>query len=418
MLAGFNQLRNRFNSDESGSVLVLFSGAMFLLLISAGAAIDAARVFQTRTQLAQAIDSAALAAGRSLLDGRLSDDDVRKRAIDYLQANITHETRSRLFGTLDTLNIAIDRATGRVSITANVIVPMTVMKIAGVNEWIVPVKSETRFEQKDIELSLALDLTGSMRRNNRIEALKDATNNLVDILLPAAGTPNQVRIALAPYSSGVNAGGLSKIVTGNRDSGVCTFEREGNGSDLISEAAPQNGHYLLEASHSSMARQTTCPTANPIVPLTTDRRELKDAIGRFRASGYTAGHLGIQWAWFMVSDAWTSIFTGNSTPVAYGEQDTIKAVIVMTDGQFNTVRGDSRKPDLSADIARDMCNAMRDKDIWVFSVGFELNNDDARQVLRDCAGRNDRFFLADDSEALKASFKSIANQLNNLRLSQ
>ena len=44
-------------------------------------------------------------------------------------------------------------------------------------------------EQHDIELAMALDVTGSMS-GSKIADLRTAATDLVDILLPAGGTPN------------------------------------------------------------------------------------------------------------------------------------------------------------------------------------------------------------------------------------
>ena len=56
----------------------------------------------------------------------------------------------------------------------------------------------------DVELALMLDTTGSMADSagggkTKIQALKDAANNLIDILIPDSGTPH-AKIGLAPFA--------------------------------------------------------------------------------------------------------------------------------------------------------------------------------------------------------------------------
>jgi hypothetical protein len=91
---------------------------------------------------------------------------------------------------------------------------MTLTRLAGVNDFVFPVVASASYQQQGIEMSMALDVTGSMCSAVKLDALKTAAQDLFDILLPDGGTPNKVRIALAPYSSGVNAGVYARTVTG------------------------------------------------------------------------------------------------------------------------------------------------------------------------------------------------------------
>src|SRR5690606_36013160 len=52
-------------------------------------------------------------------------------------------------------------------------------------------------------------------------------------------------------------------------------------------------------------RVTFCPKAE-LVPLTAEKQKLLDAIGDFKASGYTAGAIAAQWGYYMLSPKWRS----------------------------------------------------------------------------------------------------------------
>ena len=106
-----------------------------------------------------------------------------------------------------------------------------------------------------------------------------------------------------------------------------------------------------------------CPTA-ALMPLSDDRDALVAAVNSFKAQGWTAGHLGIQWAWNVVSDQWGGTFNGNNAPDAYNlvKQDKlIKAVVLMTDGSFNTAyHGDkANNGNWSKSQAIKLCDAMK-----------------------------------------------------------
>lgn len=412
-----------FRSDERGGIGILFGISTMVITMLAGIAIDFSRVNHERTRVAASLDAAALAAGKALLDGRLSDGDVEKIARGFFNQNMAVAAR---FGTVKDLSVNVDRANSGVTVSANVEVPMTITRIAGFEKFEFPVSASTSFEQNDIELSLALDVTGSMAPAGKMDALKSASSDLFDILLPDGGTPNKVRIALAPYSSGVNAGTYSTAATGGLAPRDCTFERDN--SNQANEFAPTPGNYLKMAGSPGIPSNAQCPTSALIVPLTDDKSMLRNSVQSYTPGGSTAGHLGTQWAWYMISPEWKTIFTGNAMPVDYSDKKTKKAMILMTDGLFNTFGGRS-EGDASAAAAKsqklavDMCKAMRDKGVLVYTVGFKLDEiynvtqrQKATQTLLDCAGSSRNFFDAANGDDLREAFKAIAEQINHLRL--
>ena len=49
------------------------------------------------------------------------------------------------------------------------------------------------------------------------------------------------------------------------------------------------------------------------------------------------GEIGIAGGWYNLSPNWSSLFTGNAAPAAYGAAHTIKALVLMTDGEYNSI---------------------------------------------------------------------------------
>jgi len=225
-----------FRTDERGGVATIFGLMAIGLTMFAGVAIDYSWVNHERSRVAAALDSASLAAGKALFDGSLNDADVQRRAQAFFDQSMKVAER---FGTINSLDVQIDRANSGVTITVSV--PMTLTRLAGVNDFVFPVVASTSYEQQDIDLSMALDVTGSMGSAGKLDALKAAAQDLFDILLPDGGKLHKVRIALAPYSSGVNAGVYARTVTGMASPPRnCTFERPG--PDWADESAPAPGN--------------------------------------------------------------------------------------------------------------------------------------------------------------------------------
>jgi len=412
-----------FRADRRGGIAILFAVVLMAITLVVGMAVDYARLTHTRTRLAQAADAAALAAGRALLDGRLSDADVKKLADHYFRANLSE---GGSFVETPTPIIKINRISGEVTVEAASDVPMTLTRIAGFSTVKVPVLAATLFDDRDIELALALDVTISMQGQGKIGALKTATKNLLDMLLPDQGTGNKVRVGLAPYSSGVNAGPYAEAATGEKRAN-CTFEREGN--NPAGDQAPGRNNYLKTAGDPGVERNADCPNAE-VVALSSDKRMLKRAVDRYSIHGSTAGHLGAMWASYLLSPSWSGVFGGQSAPVAYNDRKTVKAMVLMSDGLFNTIGGHnygdtSRQARESQDLAVEICDRMRAKSIQVYAVGFMLEEisprsarSAAEKTLRDCAGSSDRYFDAADGEQLGVAFSRIANHINNLRLTR
>ncbi|MDX2259559.1 MAG: pilus assembly protein [Hyphomicrobiaceae bacterium] len=413
---------HRFAGNRDGGVAVLFGLMVVALLTTMGVAVDFSRILHTKARLVAAADAASLAAGRALLDGRLSDADIIALAQSYFTENVGATGPD--FGTVAIPTVGINRTTGEVRIDVAATVPMTLMQLAGFDQVAVPVASSTKFEEQDVELSLALDVTGSMDAPGKMDALKDATKDLIDIMLPDGGTTNDVRVALAPYSSGVNAGSYVRAATG-QSTHTCTFEREG--ADQTSDAAPAMGNYLKVRGDAGIWSSATCPTAT-VTPLSDDKAALKSAVDGYRPTGSTAGHLGAQWASYLISPNWSGVFGAASAPAPFYDDKTVKAVVLMSDGLFNTVGGrnygdNSTQARQSQAMAVAVCDALRAKSVMVFTVGFRLddiasatNRNAAAATLADCAGSSERYFDARDAAELRAAFQQIANQLNNLRL--
>lgn len=249
-----------------------------------------------------------------------------------------------------------------------------------------------------------LDVTGSMNRNGKLRALKNATKDLIDTIVPEGRNANRVRIALAPYSEQVNTGRYANIVSDARNRSGCVVERRG--ADMNSNSAPDRNNKFLVVTRSEQRQydRGLCPDAE-ILPLTSNKGELERTVESYRADGWTAGHLGIQWAWNLISPNWASIWPGSSRPNDYGQANLIKAVVLMTDGEFNTAyTGRTGKPAMtreSYDHTDELCRNIKDEGVIVFSVAFDLRERDAREALEQCATDEGYFFRAENEEELR-----------------
>ncbi len=409
-------LLKRYRKAEEGTIAIIFALTMSVLVMVAGLAIDVGRVMHASSKMSSALDAAVLSAAKSLREGSLTDDDVRRVAERFFQLNFLGSGVT--YTDVGEVQVAIDRVKNSISLSVSGQVPTVFARIAGIDQFTVPHTATAIYESSDIELALQLDVTGSMR-GSRLADLKLAVNDLLDIMLPDEGTTNKVRVGLAPFSAGVNAGPYAASVSDGRSRDGCVYERR-NMADQASEA-PAIGPLSLKARSDLTGSIQACPTNAQIVALSDSKSTLRSTVDAYRDGGTTAGHLGTAWAWYLLSPDWSSVWPSASRPAPYRDGKTIKAVVLMTDGIYNTIGGvnggdSSATADRAASIALETCRAMRDQGIRVYAIGFQAPTA-ALATLRECANAAGRFFDAVDGVQLRNAFRAIATELNNLRLS-
>jgi hypothetical protein len=178
-----------------------------------------------------------------------------------------------------------------------------------------------------------------------------------------------------------------------------------------------------------------CPSVS-VQPLTRDAKVLNAKIDALQAKGATAGQIGIQWGWYMLSPSWKSALPAQSEPVAYGTPDSEKYLILMTDGMFNTEASGLANSAIpthpgislaSGRLAMSYCAAVKDKKVKIYTIGFDLKHagDAAQQaetvkMLSQCAstpvGGEQTFYNAENGADLKKAFDEIARRIQTLRL--
>ncbi|MEL7481133.1 MAG: pilus assembly protein TadG-related protein [Pseudomonadota bacterium] len=169
------------------------------------------------------------------------------------------------------------------------------------------------------------------------------------------------------------------------------------------------------------SRHDQCRSEGRPLPLTNNKTVLFDYINGMNASNGTAGHLGLAWGWYLISPNWSSIWPAASEPHDYNEPDTAKALILMTDGDFNDQHPFSAAG--ATDLAARYCDNIRaNTNITVFTVGFQVPSgvatvDGTNQTILDyCATRPDLAFNADSAQELTEAYSQIAAQISDLRI--
>jgi Flp pilus assembly protein TadG len=548
-----------FKRSEDGNIAMLFGLTLPLFLLFAGGAVDFSRHNAVRADLIESLDAAGLAIAqldaangpeiRNLTDGERVDY-LKDFGRDFFEENFSHGAiveDLEIDFEIDDLTIT-PRASGRLK-TLLLGVADRVFQGSSAFTYIT-IDSDTQITRAasgDTEVALILDTTGSMASDNRIQDLRAAAKEFVDVLVRDDQTDFYSKVAIVPYGGSVKVGSHALAARGSvtgpksitsidknsratitspnhgfangafvRISGVNgmtqmnntgenvyvvqnastnTFQirqvnetsgaSTGSWVDSSSWSTYTNGgsihcttpgcqfHFFLSDSgddwrlfqitdcvsertgadaytdqsvavskvgrvYARLDNAYVCPPSQ-IAGLTSDKSALNNTIDGLAANGNTGGHIGIAWGWYTISPNFSNLFPGDSAPAAYENDEVAKSVVIMTDGEYNSSYcdgvvsqtstsgsgGSSDKINCNApnghsyDQALELCDAMKDQGIVVYTVGFKIvNSASARNMMSQCATSPAHEYLAEDGAALKRHFAAIAQAISQLHVSR
>lgn len=465
VLAFLRRTSAGFAAERSGTVAVLFALMTIVLCLFAGAAIDLGRWLHARQQTISAMDAAVLAGGREL---QLDSTNV-SGAIAAAQAYYAENTKGRMKLLSDTIsftptdNNTAFTATGNAYIATPLLGFINIPKMALLNtagaEYSKAELQNGGNGGSSVEISLMLDVTGSMCNSayaqpcssgTKLDAMKAAAQDLVEIVVAADQSKFSSKVAVIPFSEGVRLpssansaarGSPSSSVSvtcpsygygGSRNT-TCTYYRspcvvERKGTYKYTDTAPGSNKYVM----TEFTDDGNCAlsSSSELIPLSTNKSTLKTKIGNLVAQGGTAGQVGTAWAWYTLSPNWNALWSSASDAASYGTTNLQKIAILMTDGEYNTQYDSkgistsspgagSAANDSSTNQARELCTAMKDKGIIVYTVGFDLGgNQTAIDTLSGCATDPGKYYNAANGDELKQAFRDIALKISDLYLTK
>jgi hypothetical protein len=358
---------------------------------------------------------------------------------------------------------------------------------------------------------MALDNTGSMA-GWKIAALKDSANTLVDTLFGEETEAPAVKIGLVPFANAVNIGpgmrgtaimdeATPAAINGEQITNAgtvismfrvfdelhvawqgCvrarteTFDTSdappdpGNRQTLFTpyfapdepllgwpllsannyfgiDTAPQHdfSHYRNRSNVNANGPNYNCP-ARAVLPLTNVKSTITSAIAGMEARGSTVIPEGLVWGWRLISPG--APFTTGSP---YDDQDTIKVVILLTDGDNDVGPGgngayksfysaygyvvdghlgavtgsqadavlNQKTADVCANIKANKDEDATDQDIILYTIVFGVGAGSATEtMMQNCASDPGKYFNSPTAGDLQGAFESIALGLNKLRVAR
>lgn len=222
----------RFARNTRGNVAILFGLAIIPIVLGVGVAVDYGRALIVRERMVSAADAAALAIGSWT---GLTEAELKVKGQQYFDANYPAAT----LGSVGALNVTFVGNDINVDVSGSV--PTTFMKLANIDAVDVGANAVITVRQRNIEVALVLDTTGSMGRGSKMTSMKTAGKSMVKTLFGDKATSEDVKIAVVPFSGAVNIG------TDKLDSGWLDKASHPNTSNIAKEDHKfSNGQSILQ----------------------------------------------------------------------------------------------------------------------------------------------------------------------------
>ncbi len=464
------KLFKNFKDDESGGIMVFIMVMFSIMIVGGGMAVDYVNLEYQRESVQDAIDRGVLAAvaggkaAQAITDEEIlaAEEEAVSTVREYI---ITAGYTPEDYGV--TIDPTFTLMSQRVDASMDYNVNTFFLRMIGIPSIGGRVQSAAEISVNNIEISLVVDISGSMQ-GDKIADLRTAATNFVRKML-AGDRATYTSISLIPFSGQVNAGeSLAAELNYNRwhnYSSCVDFAASDFSSSAMSLSAPreQTQHFSPEWIYE--ANSDWCPRNDlAIVPLSNDLAKLETAISALRSTGMTAGNIGVKWGAALLDPsmrpAIDNLITDNKIdlefsgrPAEYSDDETIKFIIFMTDGtntnQYSVksnkydVYGYSVPPQsqLNADYWEDnrmpwsytylqirvsgdeedsrlddVCTSTKDNGVVVFTIGYDIEvNGAAETVMKDCASSEGHYYPVETSN-LDAAFDEIAQSIQKLRL--
>lgn len=346
-----------FHRNEDGSLIVFGLVLFMLMLMMGGMAVDLMRYEQRRTALQQTIDRSVLAAA-SLTQGldpeTVVNDYFEKAGLSQYLTNVT---------VTEGLNFRIVEAQA----DAELLPYFTPM--VGIDDFQVPADSAAEQRINNVEIVLVLDVSGSMSEatasTTKIAALRSAASSFVQTV-KANDAENRISITIVPYNAQVNLGPtLRGMYTVSNVHGV-------SGADCLELSQASFSTRVLDRLTAipmmAQADTTTATTRNTTYYAPTDTgqatptswfcrtlaanivrlpsgtaSQLQGWINGLQAGGNTSTTLGVKWGLQFLDPASRPMFSQliaagqipgafSGRPFDYDDEDALKVMVVMTDG--------------------------------------------------------------------------------------
>ena len=338
----------RFRDAEDGGMLFFSLVVMLIMLFIGGMAIDMMRYEAERSRIQATADASVLAAA-----SMRQTQPPAEVVADWF-------AKKDLSGSLT--GVVVDNGLNFRSVRAETLTVTKpyFMQMMGIDELRSNAASTAEERRTNVEISLVLDISGSMA-GTKLSRLQDAAAEFVTNIL-GEDTENRVSISVVPYNGQVNVGPdlMSRYnVQGGHTYSYCIDLPESTYYQLpLPTTLPMYQHAdadTFNSSNTSTSWSTsnmTPSTSNIWCPANTTNRvrvhsnnisALTTQIRNLTAFGATSIDAGLRWGAAMIDPGSRAMVTSlanagivpstfNGRPFDYDDEEVLKVIVLMTDG--------------------------------------------------------------------------------------
>ncbi|MDW3222453.1 MAG: TadE/TadG family type IV pilus assembly protein [Paracoccaceae bacterium] len=357
---------NRFSREEDGVLTIFTIFMMFMLLMVCGIAVDLMRNEMERVKVQNTLDRAILAAAdlqQTLDPDVVVTDYFEKAGIEEYLGDITVTPGNNLPTNYFRTVTASARAR-----TASPYMAMT-----GVDDLPLYVSGMAEEVVSNLEISLVLDVSGSMNTNSRLVNLKVAAKDFVDQIVNNS-LDGRMAISIIPYATQVsipdNVANVFELEGTNAHSNcinfaasdfstagmrvpsseagapaVLAYERTMHFDPWTYRSALSQGDGRYSEPH-QLVSSPVCEadSKREIMVLQKDRDVLKNYIQALTARGNTSIDVGMKWGTALldpslqplvddlIADGTVSV-KFDARPAPHNSDEYLKVIVLMTDGE-------------------------------------------------------------------------------------
>lgn len=333
-------------------MITIFAVYMLLMILMIGGiGVDLMQNEMTRTKVQATLDRAILAAAdleQSLPADEVVEDYFAKAGMSQYLEGVTVTPGPQL----PTTYFRIVQASARTS------TPSIYMAMTGVDSLPVVAYGTAEEVINNVEISLVLDVSGSMNSNSRLPNLKVAAKEFVDQMLDNS-RDDRLSISIIPYATQVSTTDEFMAEFNTTDTNIYSNCINFSGSDF-NDTAVTTTQPLQRTLHFdpwytfdgrdddpvNLVQRPVCEADDnrEMLLLTDDRDTLKNYIDNLTARGNTSIDIGMKWGTALLDPAMAPVVDAmiangsvparfDQRPYAYDDQETLKVVVLMTDGQ-------------------------------------------------------------------------------------
>lgn len=452
MTRQINARFQRFARDTRANVAMVFALCFGVMATAAGGGLDYSRSVGIGTELQAALDSGVLAAA-SMTQTRDAETVVRA----YIEAALGDHR-----DIIDSLDVQVTQYASlnsrEVAASATVLMPTTLLNMAGIKHIVIGRETKAEERLRNIEVSMVLDISSSMR-GSKITNLRGASIDFVDTMLDA-DVSGATSISVIPYGGTVRLDdSFFRFVSNGESYSPPGFDWQ---LEVPQMAADWNGCLelnrmqvdriaLTPGGHGVLPNFTVWNRTNPWCPdsddteavfLSNDRNRLVGLLENFDNSILSDGtgtDIATSWGVRALDPEWRGGLNGdaqfNARPAVYDDGETLKVMVVMTDGGITSQRRPERGWDSVLNLVHvgtrgtddlyntmqarrnfsDLCTYAKNNGVIVYSIAFQVRNGRDQNDMRACATSHAQFYNVEDLD-IASAFASIAADLTQLRL--